>query len=83
MNEHTDKNDSGLEDLVGIEGQGIMHVINFLGFINKTLGGITQIRHQILLYLKCFVAVTEFVGMARVHLTKGEVHACDTFCKQL
>jgi len=36
MNEHTDKNDSGLEDVVGTEGQGTMHVINFLGFIKKT-----------------------------------------------
>jgi len=51
MNEHTDKKHSGLEEVVGTEGQGIMYVINFLSFI-KTLGGTTQSRQ------KCFVAAT-------------------------
>jgi len=78
MNEHIDKSHSGLEEVVGTEGQGMMHVINFLGFIKKTLGGTTQTRHQILLYLKCFVAATKYFSTSC--LTKLVLRGIFFFC---
>jgi len=37
-----------------------------LRFYKKTLGGTTQTRHQILLYLKCFVGATKYFSTSRL-----------------
>ena len=54
MNEHTDKNHSGVKGVLGTEELGVMHVINCSAFMKRNLTGTIQTREQLLLNSKLY-----------------------------